>query len=135
MHSLRRDSLRLRSEALRKTLAGLAESGTPLIVEGVRDRASLLRAGVQNKAFTVNQSPQRVAERVAREADEAIVLTDFDATGEELAGRMAEALEAACVKPDLEVRRRLRGILGLRYFEEFDRKAVELEEKLRECER
>jgi 5S rRNA maturation endonuclease (ribonuclease M5) len=92
--------------------------------------------GIRNKVTLINQSPDRVAARVASHgASEAVVLTDFDRTGEELAQRVREALESHGVKPDLEVRRKLRYLFGVLFIEELDRKVEEFQEKLERFER
>ena len=48
---------------------------------------------------------------------------------------MAGALEAHCVRPDLDSRRKLRALFGVRFFEELDRKVAELREKMERYER
>jgi 5S rRNA maturation endonuclease (ribonuclease M5) len=58
-----------------------------------------------------------------------VILTDFDEAGEELCCRVEDGLRAYNVSPDTEMRRKLQRILGLRNFEEIDRKLEELRKK------
>jgi len=127
--------LKSKDKAFRRLLRELGESRAAVIVEGRKDRAALRNIGIANPVFLLNQKPEIVAERVAKNADEAVVLTDFDRKGEELFGRMVSALESCSVKPNTDVRRRLRYLLGVRFFEELDRKAEEFKEKMEEIER
>ena len=113
----------------------LEESGAEVLVEGKRDREALLRVGVANRITLINQKPDDIAAKVAARAEIAAVMTDFDDAGEELAKRMVEALEAHSVRPDLDSRRKLRALFGVRFFEELDRKVAELREKMERYER
>ncbi len=116
--------------------AFLEEEGLELIVEGKHDRIALQNLGIRNKVTLINQSPEKVAEKVAaRGATDAAVLTDFDRAGQELAGRMTEALESHGVKPNLEVRRKLRYLFGFLFVEELGGKVAEFAKKLERFER
>jgi len=130
-HSL----LKKKDKMFRRLLDELNESRAVVIVEGKKDAAALRCIGVSNQIFTLSKSPDAVAERVSKHADEAVVLTDFDRRGEELFLRVVSALESYGVKPNVDVRRRLRYIFGVRFFEELDRKVNEFKEKLEEIER
>ncbi len=117
-------------------LESLEEGEQEVVVEGKRDRVALQKLGIRNRITLINQSPDRVAERVASHgASEAVVLTDFDRSGEELAQRICEALESYGVKPDLNIRRKLRYLFGVLFIEELDRKVAEFQEKLERFER
>jgi 5S rRNA maturation endonuclease (ribonuclease M5) len=117
-------------------LESLEEGEQEVVVEGKRDRVALQNLGIRNRITLINQSPDRVAERVASHgASEAVVLTDFDRSGEELAQRICEALESYGVKPDLDIRRKLRYLFGVLFIEELDRKVAEFQEKLERFER
>ncbi|MEM3555467.1 MAG: toprim domain-containing protein [Candidatus Micrarchaeia archaeon] len=115
---------------LSTALTELAESEAVVLVEGKRDKEALERIGVKNRIMVINMSPDRVCERVSKVADKAVILTDFDRTGEELCSRVEEELRAHNVLPNTEMRRKLQYILGLRNFEEIDRKLEEFREKI-----
>lgn len=127
--------LESKAKAFRTLLLELGESRAAVIVEGKRDREALQRIGVVNPIFTMTHSPDEVAARVALEAEEAVVLVDFDRNGEELLERLVPALEAHNVKPNTDVRRKLRYIFGVQFFEEIDSKLEEFRKKLEESER
>jgi 5S rRNA maturation endonuclease (ribonuclease M5) len=123
--------LQRKQKFLKRVLKELEESRKPIIVEGKKDRAALERIGVGNRIFLINWTPDELSRRVAKVADEAVVLTDFDETGEKLCKRVEEALCSYNVLPDTEVRRKLRYALGVYNFEEIDRKMEELQKKIR----
>lgn len=116
-------------------LMELEESGAEVLVEGKRDRIALQKVGIGNRITLISRRPDDVAADVATRAERAAVMTDFDESGEELARRMAEALESHGVRPDLDARRKLRALFGVRFFEELDRKVAELKEKLERYDR
>ena len=128
--------LRQREKMYKNLLESLEEGEKEIIVEGKNDRIALQALGIGNRITLINQSPDRVAERVASHgAEEAVILTDFDKTGEELAIRMREALESHCVKPDLGARRKFRYLFGVLFFEELPSKVEEFLQKLKKFER
>jgi len=116
-------------------LMELEESGAEVLVEGKRDRIALQKVGIGNRITLISRRPDDVAADVATRAETAAVMTDFDDAGEELAHRMVEALESHSVKPDLDARRKLRALFGVRFFEELDRKVLELKEKIERYDR
>jgi len=122
--------LQRKQKFLKRTLRELRESGAVILVEGKRDREALKRIGVKNRIFLINMSPDRLCERVSRTADEAVILTDFDAAGERLCKRVEEALRSYSVLPNTEMRRKFRYLLGIYNFEEIDRKLEEFEKKV-----
>jgi 5S rRNA maturation endonuclease (ribonuclease M5) len=122
--------LQRKQKLLNRVLMELEESGKPLLVEGKRDKAALQSIGVKNRVFLINMTPDELCKRVARLADEAVVLTDFDDAGEKLGKRVEEALYSYNVLPDMEVRRKLRYLLGVYHFEEIDRKLEEFKKKI-----
>ena len=132
----RRDSALIRNEkALNVVLEELREGNPPIIVEGKRDRAALVAAGISNPIFTLTGRPEELAELVSRQADRAVILTDFDAAGEELLARLESALQGCNVTPDTVTRRRLGGLLGVRFFQDFDRRLLAFREKVNGGER
>jgi len=125
-----------KAKTLRRLLSELLESDSAVVVEGKKDREALLGLGVASeRIFTVHGKPHEVAERVAAFSDRAYVLTDLDAAGEEIMSRIVPALEGSGVKPDVEMRRRMSGILQVRFFEEIVGKIREFDEKLEEIDR
>jgi len=122
--------LQKKQKLLGRVLKELEESGAPILVEGKRDKEALESIGVRNRIFLVNMRPDRLCERVAREADEAVVLTDFDEAGEKLRERVEEALLSCSVLPNTEIRRKLRYLLGVYNFEEIGRRMEEFKKKL-----
>lgn len=119
-----------KEKLLRRVLNELAESDAVVLVEGKRDKNALERIGIRNRIMVINMSPDEVSERVSRVADKAVVLTDFDDAGEELRCRVEEALRSYNVSPNTEVRKRLHYLLGVRNFEEIERKLEEFRKKL-----
>jgi 5S rRNA maturation endonuclease (ribonuclease M5) len=122
--------LQRKDKLLKRVLKELEESGKPILVEGKRDREALERIGVGNRIFLINMRPDELCERVAKTADEAVVLTDFDEAGEKLCKRIEEALYSCNVLPNTEVRRKLRYLLGVYNFEEIDRRMEEFKKKI-----
>ncbi len=85
------------------------EPGTVVVVEGVRDRRSLARLGLDVPIVVVHHgSPlSRVSHTLSSGHSRAIILTDWDRTGGQLAQRLAEYLRADGIEIDLDLRRRL----------------------------
>jgi len=133
--SLLEQELKNKLKLLRRVLREIEESRAILVVEGKKDKEALERIGVKNKIVIVGMGARKTCERLADEwGDEAIILTDFDERGEELAGEVEEALCSCNVRPNLEYRRRLRYIFGLWTFEEIESKLEEFEKKCKENE-
>lgn len=86
-----------------------SSDGTVVVVEGERDRGSLRALGVTGPIHLVHHGLRlgALAQDLARSARRAIVLTDWDATGGQLAQRLRELLSPGIVEVDLEFRRRL----------------------------
>jgi 5S rRNA maturation endonuclease (ribonuclease M5) len=122
--------LQRKQKFLNRVLKELEETGAPILVEGKRDRAALERIGVKNRIFLINMRPDELCERVAKVADEAVILTDFDEAGEKLCKRIEEALYSCNVLPNTEVRRKLRYLLGVYNFEEIERRMEEFKKKI-----
>lgn len=80
-----------------------AEEGIPIIVEGKADADALRKLGVKGQVICVKASlkPLRDLLEVIKSKDEAIILTDFDRRGAELANRLNKSLEDMQVKPNL----------------------------------
>jgi len=87
-----------RLEELEKVFEDLEEDSKsmPIIVEGAQDVAALRRLGIQKNVMALNRgiSIFSFAEMVSRRFDDAIVLTDWDRRGGQLARMLREALQA-----------------------------------------
>jgi 5S rRNA maturation endonuclease (ribonuclease M5) len=66
-------------------LEALKGSGCPIIVEGKRDRASLLDIGIRAEIIELsNKALFQVVEEVAGKAKKVVILTDLDKEGKRL---------------------------------------------------
>lgn len=120
--SKRAQTLEFKAKKLARVLKQLNES--VVLVEGKRDKKAL-ETVLANAQITLiaGKKLDELAERMKNAGVEnASVLTDFDRRGEELAEKMKEALESHSIEPDVQARRELKFILGLRFFEEFESK-------------
>jgi 5S rRNA maturation endonuclease (ribonuclease M5) len=112
----------MKAEELEKLLASLQDAmddGTPVIVEGVLDRKALQGLGLEGRVLTLSKTSFSVlAERLARSHRRVVVLTDFDGRGEAAARRLRELFLNEGVQCDLEYRRKLRALTGVKQFEE-----------------
>ncbi|MCI4331107.1 MAG: hypothetical protein L3K19_04590 [Thermoplasmata archaeon] len=90
-------------------LESLQTPGSAILVEGERDRDSLLRLGVRAPIHLVHrgQSLSQLSHGLEGQVRRLIVLTDWDRSGGQLAQRVRELLEAGPVTVDLEFRRRV----------------------------
>ncbi|MEM0448729.1 MAG: Toprim subdomain protein [Methanomassiliicoccales archaeon] len=80
-----------------------------VLVEGQKDRAAMSLLGVDGEVWQV-QGPNGIfstAERLAKERKGAIILTDWDRKGGQLARMLREALKANAVPYDDQIRMRL----------------------------
>lgn len=91
-----------RFELLLDTLADLREANeeTPIVVEGTRDVASLRRLGMAGHIIPLHSGEPlfTLAESIADQADEVILLTDWDAKGQSLFEALRAALHANGVR-------------------------------------
>ncbi|MGI0055090.1 MAG: toprim domain-containing protein [Thermoplasmata archaeon] len=86
-----------------------ARPATVVVVEGERDRESLRRLGLESPIDLVHHGAPlaEVARSIGERYRTAIVLTDWDRKGGQLAQRLKGFLEADGVTIDLDLRRRL----------------------------
>jgi len=112
---------------LERVLKKLDES--VVIVEGKKDTRALRALGVKGKLVEASGKVRGICTRF--DAESAVVLTDMDKAGKELADMLVGELEGCGVVPDLQPRRDLRYVLGLWTVEEMPRKLEEFREKLR----
>ena len=94
------------SEELVALLSDLAESKAAVIVEGRKDKAALVKIGIYNNSiFVLNTKPLfSVAEEVAANFEKAAILTDLDAEGKKLYGKLNTLLQRLGVKVDNSIR-------------------------------
>lgn len=80
-----------------------------ILIEGQKDRAALSLLGVGGEVWQVHgpNSIFSLAERLATERKSAVILTDWDRKGGQLARLLRSALVANSVRYDDNVRRRL----------------------------
>jgi 5S rRNA maturation endonuclease (ribonuclease M5) len=102
-----------------------ATNGTPIIVEGPRDRESLERLEVKGDVISVKTSGKTLLDTLQeiedRNKDEVILLMDFDRRGKEMTARLIKNLEKSRIKTNLVfwkklsslVRRDVKDIEGL----------------------
>lgn len=86
----------------------LTEEGAVVLVEGKRDRRALTELGI--KGTIVEVSKKLSLEKLS--CRKAIILTDFDEKGDELAKSLEKGLRRLGIEPVLEPRRRLRLLVG-----------------------
>ncbi len=83
--------------------------GEVVLVEGQKDRAALTVLGIDGEVWQV-QGPNpifSITERLATEGRPAIILTDWDRKGGQLARLLRDGLKANGVRYDDELRRKL----------------------------
>lgn len=87
-------------------LQKLLESASAIIVEGRKDRAALEKLGIgSSRILILSKKPLfAVAEEVAAANSEAIILTDLDAEGRKLYGKLNTLLQQLGVKVDNRLR-------------------------------
>ena len=87
-------------------LIGKIDGGVALVVEGKRDKEALELLGFgSSTVFVLNKKPlYAVAEEIAAGCKEAVILTDLDAEGKKLYGRLNAMLQHLGVKVDNSLR-------------------------------
>jgi dTMP kinase len=100
-----------RLEKLQSVLEELftIDADTVILVEGMKDRGSLIILGVKGEIVQVQSSNGlfSVAERLAKENKKAIILTDWDRKGGHLCRLLRDALKANSVPYDDVLRQRI----------------------------
>lgn len=104
-----------RLEQIEKVLSQLQDLSetTPIIVEGLRDIAALKRMGITRNVISLGKGDSifNFSENLSRTTRRAIVLTDWDRKGGQLARMLKEALMANGVTTNDNIRAKL-GILS-----------------------
>ncbi len=92
----------------RRLLDAAREPGTAVVVEGTRDRRSLGRLGLEGSIVLVHRGEplSQVTHALSSRHARAIVLTDWDRTGGQIARRLAELLTTEGIAIDTDFRRR-----------------------------
>ena len=98
-----------RIEELLSELTAYSKKGAIIIVEGKRDILSLKRLGIEgNFELATRQSLFNFSEKIASLGSEVVILTDWDRRGELLATKLSEYFESFGLKPELQIRNKLR---------------------------
>jgi len=104
-----------RLEQIEKVLSQLQDLSetTPIIVEGLRDIAALKRMGITRNVISLGKGDSifNFSENLSRTTRRAIILTDWDRKGGQLARMLREALMANGVKANDNIRAKL-GVLS-----------------------
>lgn len=100
-----------RLESIEECLVRLSELAEDhvILVEGLKDVDALRALGIEGEFYCVQSGggPLRAAEHVWREGRPAVILTDWDRRGGNLADSLRRDLESLCVDYDDTVRRDL----------------------------
>ena len=101
--------LKGKEEKISQTLATLAEEsarGTPILVEGKKDVATLRELGIEGKIICAKTGGKSLLEVVSAiekaKTTEVILLLDFDRRGKQITNRIRHSLERAKIKVRLE---------------------------------
>jgi len=98
--------------SLLENLSKFAEKDTPIIVEGKSDADALRRLGVKGEFICVKASLKPLHSLLEHiKGNEAVILTDFDRRGTELASRLKKMLENMRIKPNLFYWKEISGLV------------------------
>ncbi len=83
-----------------------SQSDVPIIVEGRKDVKALEKLGITGNIIVLNDGHSMIdtCTRLSDEYDKAIILTDWDRKGGQLARQLMDALEANDMKYDTDIR-------------------------------
>ena len=123
------ETLRKQFKTLERIMSDLRENW--LFVEGKRDKFALEQLGCK-KIMTISGNLRRTCERLGPDVQNVIVLTDLDRRGDQQLFAAKDELEACSIRADIETRKRLAWILGLRCFEDAARRYEEFMELVSE---
>lgn len=99
-------------QAIIGEITELAKNGAVLLVEGKRDRDSLISLGIRGEIIQTSQKQLfNLAESLAREKRQVIVLSDWDERGDEVARQVETYLKADGVQPKCELRESLKSLV------------------------
>ena len=108
-------------------IAKLVEEQPYILVEGPKDKAALLKLGLENVITLKGKPLYKVVERVAAETDACLILTDLDEEGKKLYGTLRQGLQRHGVKIDDRFRHFLFKETELRQIEGLFRYAARME--------
>jgi 5S rRNA maturation endonuclease (ribonuclease M5) len=98
-----------RIEELLSELSEYSSRGAIIIVEGKRDVLSLKRLGIEgNFELATRHSLFNFSERITQLGSEVVILTDWDRRGDLLAIKLSGYFESFGLKPELEIRNKIR---------------------------
>ena len=128
------ETLEYRRKTLDRLLLDIREE--IIFVEGLRDKKALGQMGCKN-IMTISGNLRKRCEELnlSKNVSKVIVLTDMDRRGEQLAKAAKEELESHSIIAELDTRKRLASLLGLRFFEDAHRKYMDLVRIIEEIER
>ncbi len=93
-----------------------------LFVEGKNDKLALEALGFK-EIYLVSGTLKQSCENAAKNGvTKAVILTDLDERGDELAFEASEELRRYGITPDTELRKAIGGMLKLRHFEDMKKK-------------
>jgi 5S rRNA maturation endonuclease (ribonuclease M5) len=102
-------------EALEEQINNLIDNsvnGAVIVVEGRRDERALRALGIKGPVIIASWRPAlELAEELARNYRDIIVLTDWDNKGEEIALIMEQHLRCTSANTNLEIRTRLKKLV------------------------
>ncbi|MFC2175266.1 toprim domain-containing protein [archaeon] len=111
-----------KADKLNRLLSDLQEAldeGAIAVVEGPNDEKALRALGIDGKVAQLSKTPySELAEKLAKNCREVIILTDFDAYGEKAAKGLRDSFLNECVRVDLSFRTRFKKLLGYTVFED-----------------
>ena len=122
-----------------KEISRLKKNNTAIIVEGKNDRIALENFGMKN-IYTLNKKPiYCVVEQITENERKCAILTDLDAEGKKLYGKLNKQLSSFGIKienrlRELLFRTKLRQIEGIdSYFDLFKRSSVSYKSNSGSC--
>ncbi len=86
--------------------------GSIILIEGRKDREALdfLKIAAESIEVQKEGGPRRAAERVYESGKEAIILTDWDSKGDEIAKSLEQNLYSLGIRYDTDMRDKLRAL-------------------------
>lgn len=109
------------STELRQWLEALNASPKPIIVEGIKDKAALVKLGIKAERIKTLSKPLfAVAEDIAKNSKKAIILTDLDPEGKKLYMTLKRDLTRQGVEIDNKFREQLFRLSKLSHIEGID---------------
>lgn len=109
------------SQELRQWLEYLKASPKHIIVEGIKDKAALIKLGIPEQRITSLSKPIfAVAEDIAKHSKQVIILTDLDPEGKKLYANLKSNLTKLGIEIDNRFREQLFRLSKLSHIEGID---------------